>query len=218
MIDDVDERGEPMYARVASFEYSDMSRVDELISLARERRSDVPEATGVVMLADRAGRTARVISFFDSEEALHDSELGFERMAEAIPAELRGKRTGVERFEVDFHEGGSGARAARFSSVDADASRLDESLRRMREDILPRARRIEGWAGAVGMVDRATGKLRLVTLWESEDALRASESAADELRRESAELAGGSIAGVERYEVMFAELPAEMRTGTRAER
>jgi heme-degrading monooxygenase HmoA len=45
-----------------------------------------------------------------------------------------------------------------------------------------------------------------ITLWESEEAMRASESAADELREEGAGHSGGTILSVERFEVTFQEL------------
>jgi hypothetical protein len=45
-----------------------------------------------------------------------------------------------------------------------------------------------------------------VTFWESEEALRASEEAADKLREDSAEAMSDTIAGVERYEVGFFEM------------
>jgi heme-degrading monooxygenase HmoA len=51
------------------------------------------------------------------------------------------------------------------------------------------------------MGDRETGKLVSVTLWESEEALRASEEAADQLRADAADRTGGAIASVERFEV-----------------
>ena len=56
------------------------------------------------------------------------------------------------------------------------------------------------------LADRQTGKTLGVTFWESEEALRASEEAANSLREESAEAMSDMIAGVERYEVGFLEL------------
>jgi len=41
---------------------------------------------------------------------------------------------------------------------------------------------IEGFSHAYFMVDRASGKGMSITIWESEDALQASVSKADELR------------------------------------
>lgn len=40
-----------------------------------------------------------------------------------------------------------------------------------------------------------------ITLWESEDAMRATETKADEMRRQMADTAGDELRGVERHEV-----------------
>ena len=57
------------------------------------------------------------------------------------------------------------------------------------------------------MIDRTTGKSVAITLWQDEQAMRESEEAANRLRAESAEAAGGSIVSVERYEVALFEAP-----------
>jgi hypothetical protein len=44
-----------------------------------------------------------------------------------------------------------------------------------------------------------------VTLWESEEAMRATEGASYWLRAFSAEAAGGEVTGLERYEVVSSE-------------
>lgn len=197
-----------MYARVAAFEYRDMSRIDELITTVQERArsgAGVPAVQGFLMLIDRERGTALGIALFETEAALRDSEAAFERMGDEIPEELRGRRTSVDVYEVLFLEGGQGARAARVSSLEGPPERIDEGRRRAEEDILPRARQIPGWVGVLSLGDRSTGRAKLVTLWESVDALHASEEQADRLRKESAEGAGETITGVERYEVAVAE-------------
>ncbi len=197
-----------MYARVAAFEYRDMSRIDELITTVQERArsgAGVPAVQGFLMLIDRERGTALGIALFETEAALRDSEAAFERMGDEIPEELRGRRTSVDVYEVLFLEGGQGARAARVSSLEGPPERIDEGRRRAEEDILPRARQIPGWVGVLSLGDRSTGRAKLVTLWESVDALHASEERADRLRKESAEVAGETITGVERYEVAVAE-------------
>ena len=56
------------------------------------------------------------------------------------------------------------------------------------------------------LADHQTGKTLGITFWESEEALRANEEAADRLREDSAEAMSDTIAGVERYEVGFMEM------------
>ena len=58
----------------------------------------------------------------------------------------------------------------------------------------------------IALAGRTSGKTLGITFWESEEAMRASEEAADRLREESAEAGGGTIAGVERYEVGLFEV------------
>ncbi len=84
---------------------------------------------------------------------------------------------------------------------------IDESLRQAREVILPQAKEMDpGFKGIIALTDRQGGKLLGITFWESEEAMRASEEAANRLREESAEAGGGTVAGVERYEVGLFEV------------
>jgi hypothetical protein len=197
-----------MYARVAAFEGRDMSRTDELTEKVKERarREDaIPGAHGFMMLVDRDQGTALGITLFATEQELRDAEPAFEEMARTIPEEMRGRRISVDAYEVLMLDGGTGAKAARLSTIEGPPAQIDPGTRRVIEDILPRVRQLDGFAGVMSLADRRSGTMKLVTLWTSVDALRASESAAETLRRESAEAAGGTIAAVERYEVAVAE-------------
>ena len=84
---------------------------------------------------------------------------------------------------------------------------VDEGVRQAREVILPQAKEMDpGFKGIIALTDRQGGKLLGITFWESEEAMRASEEGASQLREESAEAGGGTVAGVERYEVGLFEL------------
>lgn len=61
---------------------------------------------------------------------------------------------------------------------------------------------MEGMRDAYLLVDRAEGKALTITLWESEEALRASEQSADQVRRAAA---GDAVRDVDRYEVALHE-------------
>jgi heme-degrading monooxygenase HmoA len=74
------------------------------------------------------------------------------------------------------------------------------------EHVLPALRQQDGFSGALVLVERASGKVLGLTLWESEQAMNATEEAAYWLRVFSAEAAGGMITDVERYEVIFSEV------------
>jgi heme-degrading monooxygenase HmoA len=96
---------------------------------------------------------------------------------------------------------------ARVSIFEGPPDMIDESLRQAREVILPQAKEMDpGFKGIIALTDRQSGKLLGITFWESEEAMRASEEAANRLREESAEAGGGTVAGVERYEVGLFEV------------
>jgi hypothetical protein len=203
-----------MYARVARFEGRDASLTDELIQRVRDQGpSSVPDAKGFLGLFDRERGTSLGITFFDSEEAIRNSEQAFEDMAQQFPPEMRGRRTSVDVNEVTIFEGDAErAKAARVSTLEGSPESIDDSVRSAQSETLPKLREVEGNVGAIGLADRRSGRLTVITLWESADALRRSEQQADRLREQAAESGGQRIGGVDRYEVAL----AQQLTGVRA--
>jgi hypothetical protein len=92
---------------------------------------------------------------------------------------------------------------ARATFGEAPPERLDEATQEIVEHVLPALRIQDDFNGALILVERGSGKVLGVTLWESEQAMDATEEAAHWLRVFSAEAAGGMVTGVERYEVLF---------------
>ena len=111
-----------------------------------------------------------------------------------------------------FSTGGTGDRSkgsrmfARISTFQGPPDQTAEGIRVAREQILPAARLQEGFLGIYLLFDRESGRSLSITLWESEEDMKASEEAALRARTESAEAAGEVIVGVERYEVALQEL------------
>ncbi len=97
---------------------------------------------------------------------------------------------------------------ARVTTMEGTSERLDEGLRQIREDVVPQLQQQDGFKGFVVFDNRQSGKLIGFSLWESEQAMRASEEVADRTRRESAGVMDDTIAGVERYEVALFEVPS----------
>ena len=95
---------------------------------------------------------------------------------------------------------------ARLSIFEGSPGQIDASLRQAREVVLPRGKQMDGFKGMIALGDRQSGKTIGMTFWESEEAMHASEEAANRLREESAEASGETIAGVERYEVSLFEV------------
>jgi hypothetical protein len=196
-----------MYARVASFEGRDASLTDELIQRVRDQGpTSVPDAKGFLGLFDRERGTSLGITFFDSKEAIRNSEQAFEDMAQQFPAEMRGRRTSVDVYEVTIFDGDAErAKAARVSTLEGSPESIDDSVSSAQSETLPQLREVEGNVGAIGLAHRRSGRLTVITLWESADALRRSEQQADQLREQAAESGGQRIAGVDRYEVALAQ-------------
>ena len=95
---------------------------------------------------------------------------------------------------------------ARVNTFAGSADRVDDGVRDIQERIVPWAREMNGCKGAIALVDRETGKTIGITLWESQEAMLASENEAAGLRAGSAEAMGGSAPAVERYEVAIWEV------------
>jgi hypothetical protein len=97
---------------------------------------------------------------------------------------------------------------ARVSTFEAQPEQLDEMNREGVEHILPALKMQNGFTGGLVLADRQSGKVLAVTLWESEQAMEATEEAAHWLLAFGAEAAGGMVRDVERYEVFFSEVKA----------
>jgi hypothetical protein len=210
---DASRKEDPMYARVAAFEGRDMNLAEQLSEKVRDRarhEDAIPGAHGFLMLIDREQGTALGITLFATEKEIRAAEPAFEKMASTIPEEMRGRRVSVDIYEVLMLDGGTGAKAARLSTLEGPPDQIDPGTRRVIEDILPRVQSIDGFAGVISLADRKSGTTKLITLWTSAETLTASEAAANDLRSEAAKAAGGKVAGVERYEVAVAERLAKV--------
>jgi heme-degrading monooxygenase HmoA len=95
---------------------------------------------------------------------------------------------------------------ARITEFEGPPERVDELRYALVERALPAARRLDGFAGALIFADRQSGKVQVVILWESEQAMSASEESAYWFRIYSAEAADETVTSVERYEVVFSDL------------
>jgi heme-degrading monooxygenase HmoA len=97
------------------------------------------------------------------------------------------------------------ARMTKLHDVGGD---LEAAVQTVKDNVIPRAREIDGFKGFLGFVDRETGTFMSFSLWETEDAMRASESAANQLRQETVKLLGSGEPTVKRFEAVIVEVPA----------
>ncbi len=97
---------------------------------------------------------------------------------------------------------------ARVTTLEGPPDKIDDGTRHIQEQTLPQLQQMDGFEGFVALVDRQSGKQLAVALWESEEALRATEDAVSSQRSGVAEAAGATVAGLERYEVAVFEVPS----------
>jgi heme-degrading monooxygenase HmoA len=98
---------------------------------------------------------------------------------------------------------------ARVSTLEGSPEQIDEGLRYLREEILPTGKDDPGFKGLIALGDRQSGKSLSITLWESEEDMRATEQDANQLRRAWSETSGQEVASVESYEVGLFEVESE---------
>jgi hypothetical protein len=94
---------------------------------------------------------------------------------------------------------------ARVTTLKGTPEDADSGIDNFRANVAPFAR--EQGKGAILLVDRESGEAIAITLWEDEQALRASEDAANALRASaSAEMGASQTPTVGRYEVAVFEV------------
>ncbi len=192
-----------MYARVNRVE-GRPERIDDAIAWWREHIAPAhsPGRAGAILLIDRQTGAGVGIGLWDSREAMERSEAGNQETLREAQRDVGTQGAVVEHYEVVEHVGADkGAGAARVTWIEGTPNRLDESVQWWRENVGSWWQRQAGGQGALLLVDRATGKSISITLWESEQALLASEAAGSQVRNAGAQALDMRVLGVERYEV-----------------
>ena len=82
---------------------------------------------------------------------------------------------------------------ARQTTFQVDPSRIEEAIRLFREQTMPGMRQ-QGAKGVRLLVDRRSGKIRGVSLWENEQAAQAAWEAMNQQRDQAAQLLGHEAA------------------------
>jgi len=68
---------------------------------------------------------------------------------------------------------------------------------------VPQMMEMEGFLGNLALVDRQSGRITSVTLWESEDAMVAGEERANSMRSSGAADVNAEVVSVDRLEVGY---------------
>lgn len=91
----------------------------------------------------------------------------------------------------------------RMSTLQGSPDSIDAGTASLRDEVVPAGQEMGGFRGVLALADRSTGKMIAITFWETEEAMRASEARADQLRESAAGASSADIAAVDRFEVVL---------------
>jgi hypothetical protein len=94
---------------------------------------------------------------------------------------------------------------ARVTTIPGSPTEADAGIDNFRANVVPWAR--ERGKGAILLVDRQSGEAIAITLWEDEEAMRASEESANSMRAQAADqMRATQTPTIGRYEVAVFEV------------
>lgn len=201
-----------MFARVSTYEGGDPANkattlrflVDSVVPAARAMAG----WKGMYFLGDPASNAKTVsVTLWDSEESLRASEVAASKLRDEGTRQSGSQTVNVERFEVitadadepsDTRESAAFARVSRYQ---ISADKVDAAIGLRAGQPATEVRRIPGNTGAYLFIDRKTGSALSLTLWASEQALKASEETANQIRERNAGNINATISSVERFTI-----------------
>jgi heme-degrading monooxygenase HmoA len=111
---------------------------------------------------------------------------------------------------------GGEPKVARVTTYHADEPN-DRLLEAFQDTIGP-LQQVEGFSHGYFLVDADTGKAISMTVWESDEAMSASEAGGEQRRRERTDASGAAVESVDHYEVgLIAVAPGVRPAGRRPE-
>ena len=90
---------------------------------------------------------------------------------------------------------------ARTTMIEAMPSSVDAGIAYVRDKVMPLLEGLEGHIGLSLLADRSSGRCIVTSAWESEEAMRASAPAVQEVRSRAAEIFGGGSPTVDEWEI-----------------
>lgn len=171
---------------------------------------------GLLVLGDPEAGNARIVSFWDSLDALDRSDKGRREVRESMVAAAGAELESVDRYELfvgkNFPTGRAGSSeqrtpaVARFTSFEGPPESIEEGLRTFREDLVDWFRDATGFRGWLALLDVPRGRSVGVTLWATDEALNDESASGASLRNEIAAGLETTVTSVERYEVVMIDL------------
>jgi len=200
-----------MHLRLSRFVGLAPERADEMVIAFEEgdyldRLAEAPGFDGYLLAVDRGRGKITAMSFWLTAEDLAGSD-GIAEAARAlrIAAVRPTRRPVVDRYEVlfnqDIQEFQGHLRLSRVADLAPAA--LEAMVEHFEgSDYVNELSSHPGFRGYLLAADREHGKVLAMSFWESQDALRASDHAAEEAREGRLAIAGAHDPIVDRYQIM----------------
>jgi heme-degrading monooxygenase HmoA len=93
---------------------------------------------------------------------------------------------------------------ARVSTLQMDPGRIDDAVRQLEDQDVPKLQQADGYWGLTLFGDRSSGKVVAASYWDSQEQMDAAEDAGRDARQRAAETGGATgEPQVERFEVVL---------------
>ena len=194
-----------MYARSTTF-HGRPENIDAGIAYVKDEvgpmLGEMEGCRGLSLLVDRDTGRCIATSSWDSKEAMSASDDQLRPIRDR-GKDILGATTQVDEWEIAVMHRSHHGECCRVSWLQGD---LDPMMETFRTGILPDLERTDGFCSASLLIDRSAGLGCATTTWESREAMEASRSAADEMRRRAASDSSGEIVEVQEFELAYAHL------------
>ena len=195
------------------------SRLDEAVHFFQDQvvpaMQPQPGLRGIWLLVNRSAGTQLAVGLWETAADLEASGFLYQELRAKIgelyagpPVEdaFDARPPEQDLYEVRVHpqraEGLARARVARVTMAHGAPERVEALFRQFQAQMAPVLERQRGYQGSYLFVGPATGKVASISLWESQEALEASDTAVGALWAQAAQTLGAHTAPtVVSYEV-----------------
>ena len=194
-----------MYARSTTF-HGRPGNIDAGIAFVKNEAAPtfdrIEGSRGLSMLVDRDDGQCIATTSWESEEAMRASDAHLRAIRDR-GRDILGGSMQVDEWEIAAMHRTHHGECCRVSWLQGDVDAMVESFRFA---ILPELEQARGFCSASLMVNRSTGLGCATSAWESQAAMEASRTTADNLRSRIASDAGGEVVDVHEFELAHAHL------------
>ena len=91
---------------------------------------------------------------------------------------------------------------ARVRTTSGAPEKVDDGIRHFRENVVASYKDVAGFKGAYMLVNRQSGKIVGITLWDTEASMQATGKTSEQLRAAGSQVVSGTTPAPEEYEVV----------------